>query len=179
MVFYNHEWNNTGNIVIYSNYHKYWLDRERKIKNPLFDVYSGKILDLKEGKKEAVSYFFNLLDPEICPDVSICVVPSSDCQKKNSGMSMLAMLLADNGRKDKVFFLNRFKSIDKLATGGNRDYDVHIKTINTLSDMDVECDVVLLMDDVTTTGNSLYACRDILLNNGASHVEMFALGKAI
>ena len=40
-------------------------------------------------------------------------------------------------------------------------------------------DIVLLMDDVTTTGNSLYACREILKNRGAGEVEMFALGKAI
>lgn len=40
-------------------------------------------------------------------------------------------------------------------------------------------DIVLLMDDVTTTGNSLYACRKILKNRGAGEVEMFALGKAI
>ena len=51
MVFVNENWNNTNEIVIYSNYHKYWLDRERKIKNPLFDVYSGKILDLKACMK--------------------------------------------------------------------------------------------------------------------------------
>ena len=40
-------------------------------------------------------------------------------------------------------------------------------------------DIVLLMDDVTTTGNSLYACKEILLEKGAEEVEMFALGKAI
>ena len=33
------------------------------------------------------------------------------------------------------------------------------------------------MDDVTTTGNSLYVCKEILLNRGAANVEMFALGK--
>lgn len=33
--------------------------------------------------------------------------------------------------------------------------------------------------DKKVTGNSLYACREILLQNGAEHVEMFALGKAI
>lgn len=56
---------------------------------------------------------------------------------------------------------------------------LHMQTIDTLEDMDVNGDIVLLMDDVTTTGNSLYACREILLNHGASNVEMFALGKAI
>jgi len=37
--------------------------------------------------------------------------------------------------------------------------------------------IVILLDDVTTTGNSLRACRDILLENGADYVMMFALGK--
>ena len=88
MVFVNEAWNQTGDIVVYSNYHKYWLDRERKIKNPLFDVYSGKILDLKEGKMSAVQYFYQLLDPEIRRGVTICVVPSS-----NSEISIALILI--------------------------------------------------------------------------------------
>ena len=179
MVFVKESWNNTGDIVVYSNYHKYWLDRERQIKNPLFDVYSGKILDLKNGKQEAVDYFYKLLEPEICKDVTICIVPSSDAEKVETGMTMLGEKLASNGRKNKVFFLKREKSIKKLANGGNRDMAVHYASIGTLDDLSVEGDIVLLMDDVTTTGNSLYACRGILLQNGAKHVEMFALGKSI
>lgn len=179
MVFCNESWNDTGDIVVYSNYHKYWLDRERKIKNPLFDVFSGKILDLKDGKESAVRYFFNLLDLEICKGVTICVVPSSDATKKVTGMSQLGELLAQNGRVDKVYYLNRNSSVEKLAMGGRRDKTVHLKSIQTLGDMDITNDIVLLMDDVTTTGNSLYACREILLERGARVVEMFALGKAI
>lgn len=179
MVFLNEAWNNTGEIVVYSNYHKYWLDSERRIKNPLFDVFSGKILDLKEGKESAIKYFYYLLDAEIAPDVAICVVPSSDSTKRNTGMARLGEMLADNGRINKVYYLQRKNSIPKLATGGNRRKEVHLRTIDTLQDMDVSGDVVLLMDDVTTTGNSLYACREILLNHGANKVEMFALGKAI
>lgn len=179
MVFRNETWNNTGDIVVYSNYHKYWLDRERKIKNPLFDVFSGKILDLKNGQESAVNYFFNLIDNEICDDVTICVVPSSDSNKINTGMTKLGEKLAQNGRKDKVHFLVREKTIEKLSTGGNRSKFIHMDSIGTLQDMNVKGDVVLLMDDVTTTGNSLYACKDILLAHGAQNVEMFALGKAI
>lgn len=179
MVFLNEAWNGTGDIVVYSNYHKYWLDRERKIKNPLFDVFSGKILDLKEGKSAAIRYFYNLLNEEICKDVTICVVPSSDADKKITGMTMLGEMLADNERKNKVYYLNRSKSIDKLAMGGCRDKEVHLRSIEVLEDMDITEDIVLLMDDVTTTGNSLYACKEILINHGAERVEMFALGKAI
>lgn len=88
-------------------------------------------------------------------------------------------MLAANGRNNKVYFLRRSRSINKLATGGSRDLSVHMQSIDTVEDMDISGDIVLLMDDVTTTGNSLYACREILLNRGAENVEMFALGKAI
>lgn len=179
MVFKNESWNNTGQIVVYSNYHKYWLDRERRIKNPLFDVFSGKILDLKEKKPEAVQYFYRILNEEINKDVTICVVPSSDSEKKVTGIGLLGERLAQDGRRDKVYYLVRSQKIDKLATGGARNKEVHMQSISTVTDMDVKNDIILLMDDVTTTGNSLYACREILLQHGADVVEMFALGKAI
>lgn len=179
MVFINEQWNNTGDIVVYSNYHKYWLDRERKIKNPLFDVFSGKILDLKEGKQSAINYFYNILNEEICDGVTICVVPSSNAEKIKSGIGRLGERLAENQRINAVYYLYRTKSIDKLALGGCRDKEVHMKTISTLDDITVTDKIILLMDDVTTTGNSLYACKEILMQKGAKHVEMFALGKAI
>lgn len=179
MVFTNEKWNNTGNIVVYSNYHKYWLDKERKIKNPLFDVFSGKILDLKEGKDSAIRYFYHLLNEEICHGVTICVVPSSNAENKISGMCKLGEMLAQNGRLNKVYYLNRSVSINKLAEGGRRDKEVHMHSISTVQDMNIKGDIVLLMDDVTTTGNSLYACKEILLEHAAGKVEMFALGKAI
>lgn len=124
-------------------------------------------------------YFYNLLNEEICKDVTICVVPSSDANKNITGMTLLGEMLADNERKNKVYYLNRGKSIGKLAMGGCRDKEVHLRSIEVLEDMDIAGDIVLLMDDVTTTGNSLYACKEILINHGAERVEMFALGKAI
>ena len=35
MVFVNEAWNGTGEIVVYSNYHKYWLDRRTKDKESI------------------------------------------------------------------------------------------------------------------------------------------------
>lgn len=179
MVFYNKKWNGTGEIIVYSNYHKYWLDKDRKIKNPLFDVYSGKILDLKDGKESAIQYFYNILNEEICDGVTICVVPSSDSNKRVTGIGRLGEMLAKNKRINKVYFLRREQSISKLANGGNRSKRLHMQTISTIHDVDITGAIVLLMDDVTTTGNSLYACKEILIAHGAREVEMFALGKAI
>lgn len=179
MIFVNKEWDAIDDIIVYSNYHKYWQNKELRIKNPYFDVFSGRILDLKEGTQSAVKYFYNLINEEICKDVTICVVPSSDADKKESGIGMLGEMLAADGRKNKVYYLQRTKSIDKLAYGGCRDRQVHMKTISTLDSIDINGDIILLMDDVTTTGNSLYACREILMKKGAKTVKMFALGKAV
>ena len=179
MIFVNKEWDEIDDIIVYSNYHKYWQNKELRIKNPYFDVFSGRILDLKEGKQSAVKYFYNLINEEICKDVTICVVPSSDADKKESGIGMLGEMLAADGRKNKVYYLQRTKSIDKLAYGGCRDRQVHMKTISTVDSINVDGDIILLMDDVTTTGNSLYACREILMEKGAKTVKMFALGKAV
>ena len=163
MVFVNKEWEESDGIVVYSNYHRYWQNRELRIKNPYFDVFSGKILDLKQGKLTAVKYFYNL----------------SDSTKKESGIGMLGEMLAENGRVNKVYYLRRTRSIAKLALGGERNKEIHMQTISTIDDIDISGDIILLMDDVTTTGNSLYVCKEILLERGAKTVKMFALGKAV
>ena len=80
---------------------------------------------------------------------------------------MLGDMLAANGRVNKVYYLRRTETIDKLAYGGNRNKEIHMKTISTIEDVDISGEIVLLMDDVTTTGNSLYACKEILLQHGA------------
>ena len=143
MVIVNEAWSGTGEIVVYCNYHKYWLDRDRKIMNPLFDVFSGKILDLKDKKPSAIKYFYNLLDCEICPGVTICVVPSSNAEKRESGIGKLGEMLAANGSDNKVNFLRRSHSINKLATGGSRYLSVHMQSIDTVEDIDISADIVL------------------------------------
>lgn len=158
---------------------------EKKLSRDIHELEN--ITDLKQGiflwmhysKNEAINYFYNLINVEICEGVTICVVPSSDSEKTESGIGMLGERLAENNRKNKVYFLRRIHTIDKLAYNGRRDKEIHMETISTLKEMDITGEIILLMDDVTTTGNSLYACKDILLQNGAKTVNMFALGKAI
>ena len=91
----------------------------------------------------------------------------------------LARRLADNGRIDKVNYLLRTKTIDKLAYGGSRDIRVQLNSIGVNPNMTVQGDVVLLVDDVTTSGASLEACRKILLDHGAERVAMLALGQSV
>ena len=73
----------------------------------------------------------------------------------------------------------RSETIDKLATGGERSMDIQKKTLAVNPELPIADNVILVVDDVSTSGNSLMACRDLLLENGAERVAMFALGKSI
>ena len=59
----------------------------------------------------------------------------------------------------------------------NRSRKVHYDSIRVSGELSVEDEDVLLLDDIFTSGNSLLACRDILIANGARSVEMLALGR--
>lgn len=180
-IFYNEIWEDAsenGQVVLCGFYHRYWnLDKTR---NQAFDMFSGRILDVKEKKERGISYFYQQLDEEICKNVTICVVPShTEGNKNDSGIAELARRLAQNGRIDKIDYLVRTKTIDKLAYGGSRDIRVQLDSLDVNPDMTVEGDVILIVDDVTTSGASLEACKEILLEHGARRVAMLALGQSV
>ena len=136
------------------------------------------MLSLKQKEPEAINYFYQALNDLIPEDVAICTVPSSNPENIETGITILAeKLSADKNRIDRTHFLKRTKEIPKLASGGDRRISIHHETIKASEEVSVKGMTVLLLDDVTTTGNSLIACRDILLKNGADDVIMFALGK--
>ena len=180
-IFYNEDWevmSENGRVVLCGLYHRYW--NPDKTHNQAFDMFSGRILDVKEKKERGIAYFYNQLDSEICANVTICVVPShTEGTRNESGIAELARRLADNGRIDKEDYLLRTKTIDKLAYGGSRDIRVQLDSIGVNPDMIVEGDVILLVDDVTTSGASLEVCKEILLRCGARRVAMLALGQAV
>ncbi len=180
-IFYNEIWEDAsenGQVVLCGFYHRYW--NPDKTRNQAFDMFSGRILDVKEKKERGISYFYQQLDEEICKDVTICVVPShTEGCKNDSGIAELARRLAQNGRIDKIDYLVRTKTIDKLAYGGSRDIRVQLDSLDVNPDMTVEGDVILIVDDVTTSGASLEACKEILLKHGARRVAMLALGQSV
>ncbi|UOQ43390.1 hypothetical protein MUN89_15890 [Halobacillus salinarum] len=145
--------------------------------NESFDRNSGLILDVKEGKLNGINYFYEKINPKLIEGIPLSYVPSSNSENKNSGIRKLVQKLASNNRVDATNCLDRHQTIQKAALGGPRNEQVHYNSIKVVNHKLIINKEVLLIDDITTTGTSLRACKNLLLQAGARQVFTLALGK--
>jgi predicted amidophosphoribosyltransferase len=171
----------------------YTLGKYYPVTDPQFkeDDYSRRLLAIKyrhdsdpdpqpwkqRNKTQALRRLFQQLDPLFSPDIAIAVVPSHDPGAAISGIHQLAQALARQSRIDATACLVRFRKIPKLAMGGSRSVARHMSSIRVEHAEIIQGREVLLLDDVTTSGNSLVACRKLLLKAGAARVKYMALGR--
>jgi phosphoribosylpyrophosphate synthetase len=149
--------------------------------NPNWDNFSSSILDVKKNRPHIIKYFIDEINILLTNQVfSICCVPSHEAnQDKSSGILNIALGLVDicNNRIDATWCLQRVQTIQKLAHGGNRDLSTHLNSIEVVNNIFIKNQSILLIDDVTTSGNSLRACKQLLINSGAKEVKMLSLAK--
>ena len=171
--------NDSNDIEHLGEYHPYWL-KWKEIPNPGFGPFSSNVLSFKNSNPEAIETFRQILDPILAKDIAIAAVPPhNEDVRTPSGVRLLAKELAKNGRIDAATCLVRQKRIRSLAMGGRREISIHLGSITVTSPQLIRCRGVLLLDDVTTTGNSLTACRQLLMEAGAARVRCVALGKTV
>ncbi|MCE4566043.1 hypothetical protein INQ51_17115 [Maribellus sp. CM-23] len=161
-------------IKHYGTYHPY-----RGGNNEKFDEFSKKILRFKDDYDWAVEYFFERLKNYFEDSIdAIMVIPSHDPDRKKTGIKDLAEKLADyNGWKNCCECLVRYKKIEKLAQGGDRSISNHKESMKFVKKTNLDNKTVLLIDDVTTTGNSLRAGKKVLLESGIKKVILFAIAQ--
>jgi len=141
---------------------------------------SRRILDLKQDRSSAIEYYSDKLNAKLTlDDFVICVVPPSSASRNpSSGIHKVAKNLAKKGlRLDGTSVLVRTKSIQKKSYGGCRDLSVDLESIEVKDPDIIRGRKVLLLDDVTTTGNSLKANKTLLLQHKPLEVVTFALAQ--
>ena len=144
-----------------------------------FTEYTSIIWDLKNRNPLVIEYFADCISSNLQGDFDcIVVVPPHHNEKDNSGIKILAQKVVEKKKLiDATSCLIRHKTIDRLLTGGNRSLETHLQSIKVVIQEVIKGKKLLLIDDVSTTGNSLHACQKLLESAGANSVKCFVLGK--
>lgn len=173
-----HESLHGQDIIILGPYRPWGYHKECGGDGGDYPTHSGRILDIKEAKPDGIGYFCNYLAPRLKTSSVVIAVPSHDPGKTTSGITLLAdKLAAETDCLNGSHCLVRHIKIAKLSAGGDRSISVHTGSIAVTDKPFFQGKSVLLIDDVMTTGNSILACRKLLLDGGAAVVKCLALGR--
>lgn len=151
------------------------------------DEYSAKVLKFKDGKAEAVAFFSKAMIEQLSKKglkqqpVYLATIPSSTAKRAHNGFPQLVQNLAGvfNIQNADYNLIKRTESKEPAHKGGNRSKESAIATTVIPDDIKTKINgqYVILMDDVTTTSNSLKAGIDLLLAAKAKVLVAIALGK--
>lgn len=155
-----------------------------------YDAKSQLILDYKDEKRNAINQFnyeimkalFELSGKNsvLLKNRTICVVPSHEAYKWSKSLQSTADFLSEKiGMRNGYYYLRRNNTIKQLSHGGNRNIEQHKGSIDIKYKKAIPGRHFILIDDITTTGNSLEACRTILNENGAKSVRCIAIGRTL
>ena len=129
--------------------------------------------------KESIKFFMKhllriLSDTE---EFVICVMPSSEKGTQSSGIRKIAEPLCSLNRIDGTDCIYRIKTIPKKHLDGERNLEKEIDSLSVQNESIIKDKIVLLLDDVTTTGTTFEAGIHKLKSAGAEEVIALALGK--
>lgn len=160
-------------------YHPYrYLGEINQERNAL----TYKMMDFKnsdcEKHDDAVCFFTSMVIDFIGGDdfsdfisspFKVAVVPSHEKGRVSPALISIATAICEeyeNGSFEQS--LERHKTVPSAhRENGDRSIESHMNSISVVDGADIWCDSILLIDDVTTTGGSMQACSNILIEGGA------------
>ncbi|MGH4121706.1 MAG: ComF family protein [Clostridium sp.] len=171
-------------IYYLGDYHPYWKwdENGEKTENPL---HTKILYQFKQGDAHAITHYYNLLKDELVnfkgnKDTIIIPIPSSTAGKVSLSLLGLSSRLASyNNISYLGDSLKRTIDIPKLAQGGDRRKEVHFKSLIINNPQSIKNKIILLLDDVTTTGNSLLASKELFKKSGAKDIICLCLTKTV
>ena len=133
----------------------------------MFDDLSGRILDFKDGQSYALGFYAFLLS-EIIPQntkLLLTSVPGSS-PRKDGSLNKIIKKLCGGPIVDGSRFLKTISQREKKSHGFRPTNDELSKTIELNNIVFPRNGKILLLDDVTTTGQSFDVCKKIIRDSG-------------
>jgi predicted amidophosphoribosyltransferase len=143
------------------------------------DAYSRLILNLKDGHTEALLHFEPILRAAVPSGHTLVVVPSHDPTCSNSPVRQLVQRICKGNISltDATGCIQRTCLRPKLAHGGDRSVAGHLNSMGIADRYLVRHRKVIIIDDVSTTGNSVKAVSQLVLSAGAKSVRAITLAQ--
>lgn len=176
----------------------YSIIRYYPVNKVFFDIneeekkQSDRLLKMKRFKNEIeVVRFYELVKNKLIEldllntDTMIALVPGHEASDTNCGATaMIAKRLINiDGMKDGIDLIKRIKTIPKKAYSGNDrpKFKDDLESMDINKNIDVSNKKIVILDDITTTGNSLNAARNLLINNGVNEddIILLAIGRTV
>lgn len=170
--------------------------------NYLYDYYpvnwkehgedSQAILRFKDGYETEIERFAYEIkealinkagnDISIFEGAKVILVPSHRYGEWSESLLRVAQVICKElGMDNRSRALLRTTNHAKLSTGGERSVESHLRTIELKRAYAISGEFkgqrVLILDDITTTGNSIRACAQILRKAGVLEVEAVTIGQ--
>ena len=158
------DWKKFNFISDYNEDHdsSYTILRGLKERDPWYlDFLSDRLFSIFDKKKE----------------ITLCRIPSatkdkiSGCDDLIERLSSKSTLLTDGSK-----CLQRIESITPAHKGGRRNIDQHIKSTKLINSHLIENKNILLIDDIKTSGKSIDAFTQILINAKPKTLTTFVFG---
>ena len=177
-----------GNIIYYMfDYYKKWW-KENYPDNQFYEENFFTFMSIKkrdyDPKSRPINFptslckFFGLLSGNWI----ICTAPGHEktVNDSNGVSDIINMVHLKPNFILRNTLIQRAYSVDKKATstsGRNNNYQVDMKSLQIESGVGVKGKNIIVIDDITTSGSTLIACRNLLMNAGANKVVLLAFGK--
>ncbi len=113
-------------------------------------------------------------------NTAITVMPSHVREKYGTNLLKVAEDLAEDfGFTDESYLIQRTVDKTKSTEGGERSVSAHLATLGLAHELNSYIDRYIILDDITTTGSSLEAAKQLLIRKGvfARHIIKIAISK--
>ena len=145
------------------------------LKNPSAVNHNKAVTGFGEQFNAGLKQLTDYLDTNY---IQIAIVPSSKKDARSQGLETIVRAANSVNVIYNPLFLNREYDVPASHEGGDRSVDKHINSIS-VKVLPNPAVPILIVDDVTTTGNSIEACAQILKRVGMRNIYKVAIGRTV